>query len=475
MPEAPGLSDDLREEGLWWIAGSEEHKVGGTLTFDQTDGAELKLLGTLRSIPASFGFSSDTDDAPIIYGTTKRGKSITLMGTINRQRQFNMPGIANEVWFANLLVVGIHLISDSEESIFSKSYFRFTGIEKWMGHDPFQTAYDDKEKSLELRVQKTRESALAGHADFDLITSGSLYSTNETETRFSIDASCDLGLVAHEGKSLRWHLSAASKVTDLATLCSGHPLSITRLELQGPETRKVGDQAVKAEVHVYALMMHSNAKPLPKKHIPVVSGPELFTLNPKALQLWFDQYENLSSAIALFRTVVSEPDLYSNIRFLLAMQAVEVFHRRTSNETVLPDGDFLKLKKSLEEGIPKGIATNMKDKLRGLYQFLNEPSLMQRLKSLVQRLDDETGVKVPAFERSYLRRLVETRNYYTHFSNENETKKLDGGGMYWATRRIVLFLTILYLERLGVSPSDLLAHLQRKNEFARLLSSDSDP
>jgi hypothetical protein len=50
-----------------------------------------------------------------------------------------------------------------------------------------------------------------------------------------------------------------------------------------------------------------------------------------------------------------------------------------------------------------------------------------------------------------------------------------GGEMYWATRRIVLLLSLLFLQRLGVAASDLLRLLKRHQEFARLWVTEGDP
>jgi hypothetical protein len=83
----------------------------------------------------------------------------------------------------------------------------------------------------------------------------------------------------------------------------------------------------------------------------------------------------------------------------------------------------------------------MREKLKGTYQFVNEPSLNQRLKSIVDELSDAFGMPLPALNKMYLRKLVDTRNYYTHLSEELRSRILDGEGMYWARRRVILLLT----------------------------------
>jgi len=230
-----------------------------------------------------------------------------------------------------------------------------------------------------------------------------------------------------------------------------------------------------SEVHVYTRMMHPEAEKPNRRDPPILSGPELVAYNAQAVQHWFDQYELFSPAINLFFTVTGQRDMFTNVRFLLAIQALEVFHRRTSGETVMPTADFPAFAEMMTKAIPASTTSRMKDKLKGTYKFLNEPSLGQRLKSIVAGLAQSFGAAPPAFGKAYLRKLVDTRNYYTHFSEELEDKTLDGAGMYWASRRIVLLLTLLFLQRLGLSGSDLAPLLERHREFSKLWAREGDP
>lgn len=476
MPAPLGLHDSFTEEGFWWIAGREDDRVGGTLTFDPEQGARLNLLGMLddflRSMNAAFG--ADRGKASVIYGMTKTGKPVTLLKALNVNRQMNMPGIANETWSSNLLVIGLHIESDDQE-IFSKSYSRFERIENWLGHRPFVATHDGTEKSLTVKASKPKEELFASHSDFEVTSVGSLYSSNKPDTRYTIEAISQFGVTPATPKSLNWHLSKATGLQELASLCTGHHLPLTSFELQGPE-QNLG-QGIKrpAEVHVYARMMHGETGMHPKLEIPIISGPELVSSNPGAVQRWFDQYEVFSPAIALFFTVTGERDMFVNVRFLLAIQALEVFHRRTSSDSVMSPTDFPAFAEMMTNAIPTSANARMKDKLKGAYRYLNEPSLGQRLRSIIADLTASFDTAPPTFGKAYVRKLIDTRNYYTHFSAELEDKTLNGTAMYWASRRIVLVLTVLFLQRLGLTGADLAPLLERHQEFSRLWTTEGDP
>jgi hypothetical protein len=476
MPAPLGLKDSFTEEGYWWVKGREDEEVAGTLTFDPENRAVLKLLGLTRELGPSFAAAlSGNRPFENIYGVTKKGKPVTLLRAFNAESNLNMPGIPTETWKSNLLVIGMHLSDENKDEVFSKSYVRFDGIEEWLGHRPYTRKHDFAEKRLTIVADKPREAAFADHADFKVTSVGSIYSSNEPDTHYSLDLRSQLGIEPPTPKSLMWHLSRAGRIQELASLCTGHHLTILAFELQGPE-EKVGDLVRPAEVHLYSALANNEAERRPKHSTPLISGPELISFNSGAVQSWFDQYEIFSPAIALFFTVTGQKEMFTNIRLLLAIQALEVFHRRTTSHGVMGDEEYAAFYEKLTAAIPNPENKRMKEKLKGSCRHLNELSLGQRMKEIVADLTAAFGHEPPAFSKRNIRKLVDTRNYYTHFSPELEDKRLKSGGdMHWATRRIVLLLSLLFLRRLGVSASDLSRLLERHEEFSRLWVTEGDP
>jgi hypothetical protein len=472
-----GLKDSFAEEGYWWVQGREDKEVAGTLTFDPENRAVLKLLGLTRELESSFADALSGGHRPIetIYGMTKKGKAVTLLRAFNAQANLHMPGIPTETWKSNLLVIGLHLSDEDKAEVFSKSYVRFDGIEEWLGHRPFTRKHDFDEKRLTIIADKPRELPFADHADFKVTSVGSIYTSNQPDTHYSLDLRSQLGIEPSSPKSLTWHLSRAVRLQELASLCTGHHLTMLGFELQGPE-EKIGDLSRPVEVHFYSALANDDAERRPKHETPLISGPELISFNAGAVQSWYDQYEIFSPAIALFFTVTGQKQMFTNIRLLLAIQALEVFHRRTTTEGVMGDAEFAGYYDTLVGAIPNPGDKRMKEKLLGTCRYLNELSLGQRLRAIVSDLAASFGHTPPAFSKPNIRKLVDTRNYYTHFSKELENKRMKSGGdMYWASRRIILLLSLLFLQRLGVAASDLSRLLERHQEFSRLWVTEGDP
>lgn len=468
----PGIHDSFSEQGLFWFPEHEDDKVAGTLSYDPENGAVLSLLGILGDLEDAFkrAFGAETrDEKSTIHGVTMKGKPVSLLRAIDSNRQLNMPGIPNETWKSNLLIIGVHMTSADEE-IFSKSYFRFEKIETWLQHSPFTATSDPVEKTFNVLAEKPREVPFAAHGEFEISSVGSLYTDNEPATRYIIDATSQMAISPSEPRSLNWHLDRAARLSELASLCTGHYLPLTSLELRGPEYELGGGGTRPSEVHLYARLIHGEGPSESKSDrlMPMVTGPELISFNPQAVQLWFDHFEDFRPALRLFFTITGERQMFVNIRLLLAIQALEVFHRRTSGETVMAEAKFQAFKDAMVAAIPADTEPKMREKLEALYRFSNEPSLNQRLRSIVASLTEAFGETPAGFSGHFIRKLVDTRNYYTHFSEELNERTLDGEGMYWATRRVILLMTLLCLQRLGIAADDIKPLLQRHNEFAQL-------
>lgn len=316
-----------------------------------------------------------------------------------------MPGIANEAWMAHVLLVGVHIGSETTDEVFAKSYFRFESIEKWLGKRAFTETHDWEDGSLVIRADWSREQAFAHHHDFDVSSVGSLYSQSSVSTRYTIDVFDYLAIAPRALKSLSWHLGTAVRLQELAALCAGRYLPLLSLELRGSSKGPDGGNAEAVSAHVYTRLIHSEASGAKQREELLLSGPELIAFNPQAVQAWFDQYDVFSPAISLFFTITGQKKMFTNIRFLLAVQALEVFHRRTTTDAVMAEADFSRFSQALIDAIPPDAPPRMKEKLKGIYQFANEPSLGQRLRAICDELSTAFGAPICGFRQTLSKKV----------------------------------------------------------------------
>ncbi len=90
-------------------------------------------------------------------------------------------------------------------------------------------------------------------------------------------------------------------------------------------------------------------------------------------------------------------------------------------------------------------------------------------------MNADFGEEVHGFTDRFARKVVDTRNYNTHFTATLKAKAMVGGDMYWATRRIIMLLTYLFLKNIGVMAPAFRLALKRHREFEALFSRPDAP
>lgn len=458
------LHDALNVEGVWWLPTNSEHHISGTLSFDQQNGALLDLTGTLK--PKGW---SDTEDADLIHGMTTKGVPVTLLGCFRKSSQLNFPGIAKEVHRANTVAMGLHFESEADP-LFTKSAFRFEGIEKWLEAKLINTSVDNSQKTIsvvsnwgsEIELAKLEGQSIAWGADVKTEQAGEIGITLLAEISISSELT--------NPASLNWHFKNAARIQALASACTGRHLPLSALRLKVADTAKHPKT-----VDVLAQIQHPVGD-LRAHDRPMITLPELLKTNPNALQQWFDSYADLGTVIALIGVVQADKGIYGSLRFLLAIQALEAFHRTTHPGPIMTPGGYQKLVRHILKSLPNNTPPKMVEKLKtSTLPYANEPSLRQRMKAVRAGLKERYGMVPEGMAMEFFNAVVDTRNFHTHHIEELRSKALKGAEMHWATQRLLALLIVLFLERIGVPPSAIPFHLDRHRQFMHLWSKSGAP
>lgn len=472
MAAPPDINDIFDLDGFWWIPDNPDLRVAGVLSFSQKDGPVLTLTGTFE--PTKRAFGSEMMDRPVIHGLTKDSKAVSLFDALHTGRKGGLGEQAvHEVYKGHILAVGWHFDSD-EEQMFTNSYVSFEDIEEWLDHRFFSFDRGDDNLNWALALNRPATRPLA---EFDGISLsvGSGFYTDGSSTSFTVTAGCHVKIAASEKRNIRWHLAAASKVQGLASLCTGRHLPLRMIFLDGPEVRYSTDFSRPSEVRLYYSLVHQSSQKVRQHDIPMLRVSDFPEPADEVYRKWFDCYEGLSSGIYLFLTALADRAMFINVRFSLAIQALEVFHRRSYSGTVMAEAEHAALQKVLIAAIPDGTPAAMRDKLSGLLSFSNEPSLGQRLRAMLKDLRAQLEEEPAGYDKVFVRRLVDTRNYYTHYSPDLVGKTLEGADMHYAIRRIVLLLIVLLLLRIGLPRESVRAAIDKHREFKQLWETAGNP
>lgn len=458
-------------QGVWWLPGSKDRQQVGTLTFDQIEGGRLSTIGHLA--PLDVGPFGGVDKYDVVHGITVSGKYVTLINVLNLKTNLSLPGLATEVWRIHIVAIGAHFLSD-EENLFKRGWTKFDGLAEWLEHNPFKVSHDLDSLTTEL-VAKKPEKIDLGRIPGASVYSGATISSNRDGNEAWVFATeAMIAIDADEPKSLTWYFNASSKLQALAEMLFGRSLHLRRLRLDLPIEQAVAGRSQSVEVEIYAQLIGGDVELPPVDRPPMLTMPALLNAAPNALSDWFAQYENLSASLHLLSTVVSDRRMFINVRFLLAAQAVETFHREAYPGTIVTDDEHAEIVKALKEAIPLGTGKDMREKLKSSLLYSNEPSLRQRLRSLIGTArSGRTGV-MPAYDKAFINAVVDTRNYETHHG-QRPANILEDIDIHWAIQRLIVLLTAHFLQRLGLKPDAIDAVISRHREFHNLWTTAGTP
>ncbi len=460
------FDEPFERAGIWWMASQPASRVAGTLTYDPEAGVVLQLVGSFGPHPfsalqrAMAGLRYET-----IHGITVDGKEVTLLRAVQKGSQFHMGGMSLESYLAIWTLIGAHL-TDENQLAFVTSLAQFDGLDAWLGRQPITDTLHDDPRRLIVTCAPMADLPMgqisAGPAE--VFARMTLHTSGDRQTRFEAQVSYFLGVTPATPQNLLWHLDQVEHLNRLVSLCTGRHLPMRAVRLLGPDRELAPGMTAPHEIDLLMRVNEPAGSP-GSSDPPIFSVAEMLSANPDALSAWFSVEADLKPVLDLFFTVLSE-GLYADIAFLLAVQAWEVHHRLTKPGPLLEKAAFKALRKTLVEAIPEQTPVEMKTKLEAVLSFANEPSLRQRIDATLAALEPVYGSDAFGFDDKTRRAVVDSRNYYTHYSRGLEAKATPRTELVHLTRRIVPLLYALILPSLGATDEVVREHLKRRRSLA---------
>jgi len=163
------------------------------------------------------------------------------------------------------------------------------------------------------------------------------------------------------------------------------------------------------------------------------------------LDRWFENYGTFQIPIDLYLGTKADRDLYIENKFTMLVQALEALHRRLSgDETRMPQEIYYALDRALRGAVP-----NYREWLNGVLAFGNEPTLRQRLKSLLKGM--ETIFSVDVDVKAIVNDMVNARNDLAHYSNKTLRAPVSTGRLYELSVAAEMLLHAHFLALMGLS------------------------
>lgn len=188
------------------------------------------------------------------------------------------------------------------------------------------------------------------------------------------------------------------------------------------------------------------------------------------IRQWFELAEKIEPTLTLYLGHSFRPDQFLEDLFMSLAQGIESFHRRICGGTFVVNEEFEVVCEALKRAIPKETDKDLGERISQSLNYMNEYSLRRRLKDLIEKYlaDFETLIrsKIPDVKK-FISAVVDTRNYYTHYSNPESSNVAQGEDLYQITEQLRLLIQLSILKSLGFT-SEMIATIGELNSRFRI-------
>ena len=150
-------------------------------------------------------------------------------------------------------------------------------------------------------------------------------------------------------------------------------------------------------------------KPRIRWHTALFLYPQVASNLEEIMGRWFESYESFESAFNLYFATRAQPSQFLDAKILWLTQALETLHRRSSEETEMPDEEFWDLSDSLTQACPP----NRREWLKARLRHDNKLSFRNRIRRLLEPVGRWFGDERE--RRALVKIISDTRNYLTHY------------------------------------------------------------
>jgi hypothetical protein len=105
--------------------------------------------------------------------------------------------------------------------------------------------------------------------------------------------------------------------------------------------------------------------------------------------------------------------------------------------------------------------------LKSRIQYGNEYAFHKRIKVLLESLSDKGREIVCKDPTAFSRGIADTRNYYTHFTDDLRPKALPSVAMYWASEKLSFLMRIVLFKYLGIDEAVIVKQMSEHHRLSQ--------
>jgi hypothetical protein len=459
------LADSFEVTGEWWLPEKPAEQLNGTLRYSPTN-IELELSGTLDDVTTAdlMVVSPKFKDHPCIHGLTHDRQKFTLLrahaSSLGTTTKYNAFHIIADKHAPALAVLKLRKVS-----------FYCHHLDRFIARDLFTMENDGEREDFKSCTVKyhqpgkfaCRIDEIGATLDFQTAMKGS---SNRYEQWYKLHAQSFVTITPDSPQDLDWYIRQVWRFCFFLTLVTDEVVSPTGIEIFLEHDEYPG----------WHLYQAGKVREADEKATPIFLFhlAHLIDSFEPMLKKWFSVSETLLDSIHLMMDAQRNQDHSTEGRFLLFAHAVEVVSRATTSSEYMPKKDYDKVINAMNGAIPREVESDHRMSLKSKIKYGNEFAFHKRIKVLLETLSDKGREIVCKDPAKFSRGIADTRNYYTHFTDELRPKTLPPVSMYWASEKLSFLMRIVLFRYLGIEEEVIVKQMSNHHRLRQRIVNSKD-
>jgi len=442
------IEEEYKKTGYFWLPEKEENKIPGILSIDDGGRIELEIVGHFdESIKALNG----DDDLSRIIGHVEKDGLVTLDDCFYTKKNFSFGGISKSTILVNKVLSGAAWGKD-EAVTFNTFSFSVDCLDEWVGISGISvdSDWDNRTATISYNPPEKTSIVLDNGMKLEICFAYTLPGFPSL-TEAKITQRAYFRLESEGLRDLSDFTSIAFKITNLMCFAMDEIVTLKNVSATSSEIQRNGDnKTYPVPISIYYQSIPFSEK-LPKKnwHEMLFNFGAIKINTQQVFNNWLNAYEYLSPALGLYFSTKAGAQKYLDGKFLALAQGLETYHRRTSSETLMGKESY----ESLVSEVLKGCPEEHLDWLNGRLMHGNEINLGKRIKKIIEPFKDHLGTSK---ERSkLLRKIVDTRNYLTHYSESLHDEAAKGRDLWILCLKMEVIFNLHFLKVVGFTDEEI--------------------
>lgn len=447
------VKEEIKKSGYFWLPSAPDNKIPGTLIITDGGNIELEVIGLFNDMMDELNGNNKLER---IVGEIEKYGLITLDDCHYKNKTISLIGpISKSSINVQKVFLGV-AYDDKEINLFNSFQFSVDGLDEWLGLNGIKVEYllvNDCFSSASITYTPPKEISFNLNNGMKLLTvTHSTVPTGSSKTEAKITQKMYFKLVSEQEQTLNIFIATAYKIITFLCFAIDKTVCIEDVSVTSNAIcRKISE----GKHYPISILLYYKSNPYTEVKPKIDCNQMLFKFDvvkedlERILNNWLNSYETIDSALSLYFSTKEGAHKYLENQFLSLAQGLETYHRRTSTEKLMDEVIFEELVEKLVEQCPE----EHKKWLSGRLTHGNEINLRKRIKNIIEPFRDIFGNNKEI--SSLITRILDTRNYLTHYDKSSDSKSAKGKDLYLLCLKMEAIFQLHFLQILGFTPAEI--------------------